>query len=882
VLEQWKVLLEVAPAAADRVRREDVAQLLDALDPTGDGGSLYSPSRYALQVTTTGSDPVDALARVLSAWGAAVSARGFSAATVLRTEVMTPEEFERDYNDFQPDWWAGWGPVLRGAQGAQANIGEDLLRRAFSDSLTGLVGAEAFLLRLETALVGERGEQIPAVVSVGLEGRTDGAHKLGDTTRDRLVVDVAQRITARLRPGDSLARMADDEFAVMLAVATDEEIEAVGARLLEVVREPVTIDGNRITVTGAVGMACSEADDAALSVVAKAQSALQMAREASGSGPVLFPRSMAHPAPLRPHRESFADHDPLARVLLLLEAAVTANRADTLEEAASAVMRQICSHLGCAIGHVAIPPSPDSNAMKHLWHVSGSADYAGFRRSSERAARISGTGICGRVASSGQALCIPELAADGDRLLAADAVAAGLESAVAFPVPLAGEIVAVLEFFSRTRTELNSSALEVLAGVGIQLSRVVERQRAATALVRSEEMLRQAQHMAGIGTWNFDLRTGQTAWSQEMCSLYGLDSGESPPDFEAALQRVHSADADRALAALSRLMAGEPTAEEIRIVRQDGTVRWHRVQCSVITDDQGRVTAIHGTSQDISERKAVEEMLQRRERELGAAQSVAQFGWWERDLSTGDVIWSDELYRMWGWEPGRPVTLAAFLASVHADDRQHVLEELRRLDPGEAPISLDYRAVVAGGQLRWFRARKQLLVDAEGTPVTVFGTTQDVTDEKRAEKDLRAAKEAYQRIIETAHEGIITVDAQGFTTFANGRMAEILGYDADEMVGMPSPAFVDPETQAALADHRDRRRAGISEHYETDLQAKDGSVVRVLVSASPLIDEDGEFAGALAMVTDVSALGEAEEVLRLHRLGHDATAQAPRPGPAVS
>jgi PAS domain S-box-containing protein len=240
------------------------------------------------------------------------------------------------------------------------------------------------------------------------------------------------------------------------------------------------------------------------------------------------------------------------------------------------------------------------------------------------------------------------------------------------------------------------------------------------------------------------------------------------------------------------------------------------------------------------------------------------------------------MYRLWGWEPAQEISFEAFLTTLRLDDRQRLLAEVARLRETGESICLDFRASVADGRQRWFRGGAQLLHDEAGGAIKVVGTAEDITEEKQAEEELRKAKELYQRIVENAYQGVLTVDAQHVTTFANARMAQILGYSTDEMPGTPVSAFVDEQTLAALSVHRQRRRAGISEHYGTTLRAKDGTAVPVRISASPLFGDDGRYAGAVAMVADVSAFAEAEEVLRLHSLGVHVDGDAICDGPPAS
>lgn len=447
--------------------------------------------------------------------------------------------------------------------------------------------------------------------------------------------------------------------------------------------------------------------------------------------------------------------------------------------------------------------------------------------------------------------------------------AARLQSAFAFPVVVRSEVVAVFAFFSRTPMEPTASFLDVLVAIGTQLGRVVERQRAAGALRRSAEhlraseaRLREAETLTRLGSWHFDLRTGAGTWSDGTGLLYGMDPRQ-PLDLRSALAAVHADDRPQIEAALSLLVDdGVPFADEIRVVRPDGQVRWHRAQGSAITDDNGVVVGLQGTSQDITETKLAQEALRYREGQLAEAQRAARLGCWELELSSGRLTWSEEMYRLWGWDPGQEITREAFLATVHPDDRQQLLEAGGRLGQTGEPGFVDFRATVADGSQRWFRGEAHMLLDEEGTAVKLFGTDQDITEQKQAEEELQRAKDLYQRIVETTREGILMVDMEGVITFANPRMAQISGYSVDAMTGMPATFLVDEETHALLCGREKRRRKGRSEHYETQLLTKDGAVVHVLVSASPFMDDDGHYVGALALVTDVTTLREAEEIVR--------------------
>lgn len=126
------------------------------------------------------------------------------------------------------------------------------------------------------------------------------------------------------------------------------------------------------------------------------------------------------------------------------------------------------------------------------------------------------------------------------------------------------------------------------------------------------------------------------------------------------------------------------------------------------------------------------------------------------------------------------------------------------------------------------------------------------------EQALRTTREEYRRIVETANEGIWALDAGFVTSFVNQKLADMLGYSAEEMVGHPITDFMIKED---LPDHEKRvlaRHSGTFERYERRLCRKDGGIIWCIISGTPVVDNTGEFRGSFAMLTDISAIKAAE------------------------
>jgi len=139
----------------------------------------------------------------------------------------------------------------------------------------------------------------------------------------------------------------------------------------------------------------------------------------------------------------------------------------------------------------------------------------------------------------------------------------------------------------------------------------------------------------------------------------------------------------------------------------------------------------------------------------------------------------------------------------------------------------------------------------------------DTVEEALArEEKLRRAQEQYRRIIETTNDGVWLLDRDVRTSFVNRRTAEMLGFTREEMLGRPLFDFLFPEDQPQKQVDLERRRRGVREVFYNRCRRKDGSEMWALVSTNPVFNDNGDFDGVLAMLSDVTLLRKTEETLR--------------------
>jgi PAS domain S-box-containing protein len=165
------------------------------------------------------------------------------------------------------------------------------------------------------------------------------------------------------------------------------------------------------------------------------------------------------------------------------------------------------------------------------------------------------------------------------------------------------------------------------------------------------------------------------------------------------------------------------------------------------------------------------------------------------------------------------------------------------------------------GRLRHLEIHAYPVRDAEGSIVQVIEHGRDISERKTLEDQVRTSEERYQTIVEIAREGIFIADGEARVTFANRRLAGMLGYELDEMMGLSLFDLVDERSEGAAKEKLGRRRSGDSEVHELSFRSRDGASLVGLVSAAPLMVSD-TFLGTVGIVTDVTRMKQVESELR--------------------
>jgi PAS domain S-box-containing protein len=263
-------------------------------------------------------------------------------------------------------------------------------------------------------------------------------------------------------------------------------------------------------------------------------------------------------------------------------------------------------------------------------------------------------------------------------------------------------------------------------------SEIDERRRIEEELRQSERDLAEAQRIARLGSWNWDLIDDEVNWSAEFFRILGYDSESDVASNAAFLDRVHPEDrafVDDRLAAL--MSEGEPCSVDHRIVLPDGSMRFLHCMARVERGADDTPVRVFGIAQDISDRKQAEDRYVR-------ATEAGRVGVWDWDLKTNAIFVDPWLKKLLGYEDHEiQNNLDDWGSKVHPDDADLVMAEAtRHLDGVTDRYEVEHRMLHKDGSIVWFLARGTALFDEEGRPYRMTGTDTDITESKQAREEL--------------------------------------------------------------------------------------------------------------------------------------------------
>ena len=397
---------------------------------------------------------------------------------------------------------------------------------------------------------------------------------------------------------------------------------------------------------------------------------------------------------------------------------------------------------------------------------------------------------------------------------------------------------------------------------------ITARKLAEKVLQDSKYKLTEAQKIAKLGHYVFDIKTGDWTSSAELNEIFGIDD-KFKKDVDSWIQIIHPEFQVTMSNHLQDnvLKQHQKFDKEYKIINlKTKQEKWVHGLGNLKFNENNNPVEMFGIIQDITERKEVEEKLAKQGQRLGDILKGTNAGAWDWNIQTGELIINERWGEIIGYtlEELEPIDVQTWIKNVHPEDlpvanallEKHLIGDLNYYD-------VVFRQPHKNGNWVWVNARGKVIEwTKDGKPLRMSGTHLDITERKQAEEDTREGKERFRSLIESAPDGIVISDQSGNITLWNNGAQYMFGYQADEMIGKPVTKIM-PEQYRSRHDEGIKRLVTtsnakrIGKTLELEGLRKDGSVFPLELSLSTWQTQEKRFFAAITR--DITERKQAEE-----------------------
>jgi PAS domain S-box-containing protein len=411
---------------------------------------------------------------------------------------------------------------------------------------------------------------------------------------------------------------------------------------------------------------------------------------------------------------------------------------------------------------------------------------------------------------------------------------------------------------SKPRPALTASELVTLGQVAGIAGRMFDQTTAQRVQSEQLKLLKLAEQMSGVGNWRYDVGTGEVTWSDEVYRIHGYAPKEVEPNCDLVLASYHPEDAQRLEETVMRtLTTGEGYEFELRLRTPDLEERLVVTRAGTEQDDEGRVIALFGVFQDVTEAVRSKERLERSESLFRLMSETATDVIARYDPDGTFRYLSPSVEAVMGQTPdeliGRKCT-----EFIHPDDLSEICAAFAAgvaAGPAATPLRFEYRALKQDGSVVWLEASPRAVFDANGDLLEFHDHVRDITARKDAERVQTELVETLSMAEELGGVGSWRLDvASGAVTWSD-EVYRIHGKSRDSF----DPSFDDavgcyhPDDRQTVADCcREAIETGIGGGFQLRLIREDGEIRTVSSNCRPERDGTGAIVALFGVFQDVT------------------------------
>jgi PAS domain S-box-containing protein len=396
---------------------------------------------------------------------------------------------------------------------------------------------------------------------------------------------------------------------------------------------------------------------------------------------------------------------------------------------------------------------------------------------------------------------------------------------------------------------------------------VTEQEVLTQRLRRREAYLAEAQKLSHTGSWSWNPATGEPGyWSEECYRVLGFDPAGPPPPLDTIFQRVQPDDARAAIREQFERGVRENAdfGLEMSLLHPTKGIRNIRSTGHAVVDTDGQLREIVGTVMDITEQKRAEAAIRRSGAYLAEAQRLSHTGSFGWTVSSGELFWSDETFRIFEYDRSVKPTLESLVQRVHPEERVAVKAVIDRAFAGAPEFEHAYRLLMPDGRLKHVHAIAHGLRDASGS-LEFVGAVTDVTGHMMAEAALRSSEADLLEAQRLSHTGSWRNDVLTGIVRVSPEMHRIFDIRPGEDASTAEFFFgrIHPEDRPIEAQTYERAslaKTGFESDYRIVLP--DGSIKHIHNVGHPVLNESGELREFVGTAIDITDQRHAAAVIR--------------------
>lgn len=290
---------------------------------------------------------------------------------------------------------------------------------------------------------------------------------------------------------------------------------------------------------------------------------------------------------------------------------------------------------------------------------------------------------------------------------------------------------------------------------------ITEKENLLEKLKKTEQVYKQAEELANMGNWSWDVKTGKVEWTDQLYRIYGLEPQSEEISLDRFISFIHPDDRERISLANADIYNKDILDHTFRIITQQGNTRILRSVAQVQRAKDGTPLHVVGSERDITDKQTMIDKLKRSENLYKQAQMLAHVGNWTWHIETDILEWSDEMYRIYGLAPQSiTITYNLFIDLIHPEDKEKVKAQVQSATETGASWEFTHRLVRKSGEVRILQATGEVLRDENGKPYMMFGTAQDITERQLLIDKLQESEKFFKQAQSLAHLGSWTMDVR--------------------------------------------------------------------------------------------------------------------------